>query len=462
MKKMMYRDRIALSYMLVTALLLLLLFVFIYFLVSARVYKYIDHQLDAVALKHLNEVAPDKEILSFYNKAEWEEREHQVADVNPVFITLYDSTGEVADKSPNLKQEHLKLRQMQELPLYYNTVFNQQAIRQVQVPVKYNGQTAGYLAAAMSTEGYLMVLRSLLQILIISYPLTLLILFFLARYLAGKSIQPIRDIILQMSSIRQDTLNLRIIEPETNDELQQLSSSINALLNRIEQGFLREKQFTADAAHQLKTPLAVLKGSLEVLLRKPRGNEEYQQKIVESVEEIDRMWLTVEQLLMLARVDGKQHQVNLAEVSLIEMIDNVIQRFSRKIQQRGMRIRFEPETDFVTTTDPFLMDIILENLISNAIKYSFESGEIEIKIIQQPEGPLLSIADEGIGIAEPDLERIFDPFYRSEPFGHPAVKGDGLGLSIVRRACRLLSIQPVIQSKQGAGTKVLLQFSVKP
>lgn len=452
MKIQSYRNRIALSYMWATASLLLLVFALVYLVVDMTVYAHIDAELKTVANKHAQEVEVNNEHVFFVDKIEWEEREHREADVNPVFIEVRGKNGELMDKSPNLKYETLEFDALAPINKHFNATLNQQQIRQVKIPVVRNSKTMGYIVAALPIEGYLHVLKTLRNILLLSFPFSLLLLFLVARYLAGKSIRPVKTITEAANSIRHNNLDSRIPEPLIQDELFELTDAINELLNRIEQSMQREKQFTADAAHQLKTPLAVLKGTFEVLIRKPREKEEMIEKIRFGITEINRMSKMVEQLLLIARVDGYQNNKTQEHVSAVSLIDDVVQRYARQIQERRMQLVFEPEKDFLLRIDPFLIDLIIENLLSNAIKYSADAATVSIVLKEINDSLLISIQDEGIGIRKEELTKVFHPFYRADALEHKDKAGDGLGLSLVSRACSLANIELQVQSEPGKGS----------
>ncbi|MDP2234805.1 MAG: ATP-binding protein [Bacteroidales bacterium] len=458
---MSYRNRIAKNYIAATATLFALVFILIYIVVHVAVYSHLDNLLKQVAEKHANEVLVDGGKITFINKDEWEEREHREVEVNPVFIEVHGLDGKLMDRSPNLKADELEFDLNFKDNEPFNTILNKKPIRQIKVAIKRNGQTFGYISVAVPVEGYFLVLNTLRNILLVSFTFSMLLLFLVARYLAGKSIQPVQSIIESSQLIQHDNLNERIPVPVNRDELFHLASSINDLLTRIESSLMREKQFTANAAHQLKTPLAVMKGTFEVLLRKPRENDVYIAKINEGIIEIDRMSKMVDQLLLLARVDSKQHQTQSIELSLVELIDNVVQRISKAIMAKDISVIFEPESDFQVVSDPFLLDLIIENLITNALKYSQNGQQIEIILKQNELETFISIKDKGIGIRSEELQKIFNPFYRADAIDHPNIKGHGLGLSIVQRACRLALIDVDIESKVGIGTIITLTIKQK-
>ncbi len=458
MKRNAYHNRIAFSYIIATATLLAVAFFLIYLVVRMTVYANLDEMLHTVANKHAWEVEVKDGKVSFFNKIEWEEREHREVEVNPVFIELHGTDGRTMDKSPNLKVDSLGFHPNITAGKHFNTLLRSQPVRQLKIPVIRDNKIVCYITTAIPIDGYLLVLNTLQNILIITFLFSLLLLFLTARYLAIKSIRPVKLIIAKAQQINSSNLTDRIPVPETRDELFDLAEAINQLLDRIDESLQREKQFTSDAAHQLKTPLAILKGSFEVLVRKPRKTEEFVLKINESLVEIDRLSEIVDKLLILARMDNKAMKMRVSEFSVVEAIDKVIRRAARAIENKTIKLIFEPPGDFTIINDPFIIDLILENLLSNAIKYSHRGGEIEITCHQENGHVVLQLHDEGIGIASEEINKIFLPFYRGSSEVISREKGSGIGLSIVAKACKMADITLNIQSRIKEGTHVQLKL----
>ena len=293
----------------------------------------------------------------------------------------------------------------------------------------------------------------------IAYPLILLLLFIIARFIAGKSIKPISAIIQTSNNITKDNLKARIPLPQNKDELHLLSQTINNLLDRVENAIDREKQFTSDASHELRTPLAIIKGTLEVLVRKPRTEAEYKEKIDFCVTEVNRLNHLVDELLLLARFENQRQTLKLDNVYLNGLIVELVSRNSSAIKEKKITCNTIFSKDFYTQTDSYLCSIIINNLITNAIKYSKKEAIISIDIAETETNLICTITDNGIGISEEDLQKIFEQFYRSNSGQHPEIKGTGLGLSIVKRLCLLLDIEVKIDSVENIGTKVILHFS---
>lgn len=458
MKSLSFRNRIALNYIITTALLIGLVFATIYVVVELRVSGHLNEDLQREVDRHSNEVEVKDGKIALKRHKEWMEREHNTVGVDPVFIEFLDIEGKLIDKSPNLKESHLLYDSTQKDNVFFNGELAEKRIRQVQVPIlDENGKRVGHLLVAVAREGAEVVLETLRHILLITYPFILIILFFVARFIAGRSIKPINDIIDTSNRITKDNLTSRIPLPRNKDELYVLSDTINELLERIEKTIEREKSFTSYASHEFRTPLAVLKGTLEVLIRKPRQQEEYEEKVKYCVKEIDRLNHLVDELLILTRYENQKQSLKLEEISIKQVIDETLKFFSENIQQKNIVMKTDilPENIYLKT-DTYLLSTIINNILSNAVKYSHQNGKIEIKVNEKDKYIFCEIKDNGIGIPEKDKGKIFDKFYRSTD--HADIKGFGLGLSIVKRFCSLLNIQIELFSKEGDGTAVKLKI----
>lgn len=366
------------------------------------------------------------------------------------------------DKSPNLKNSQLSFHQHYDnSPVFFDAKLEEKDIRQSQISIKFNQKTVGYFIIAMSLEDANLMLRNLRYVLFSMFPLALGILFLVARFIVGRSIQPVKTIIETSNKITKDNLKTRINLPENKDELYELSETINNLLNRIENTIEREKQFSSDASHELRTPLAIIKGTLEVLIRKPRDRQEYESKINFCISEVDRVNKLVDDLLLLARFENEKQNSKKENVYLNALILDINTRFSQKINSKNSKIITDFEDDFYVQSDYNLISIIISNLYSNALKYSNDNSNIHVRLFQEDNQIICSIKDEGVGISESDKHKIFNAFYRSRNIERYDVKGIGLGLSIVKRLCELLKIEIAITSNIGIGTEVKLNIPIE-
>ncbi|MCB0631194.1 MAG: ATP-binding protein [Saprospiraceae bacterium] len=452
-----FKNRIAFHYLIATALMTAVVFFMIFQVVQSSVYLHLDDDLVYEAHKHTKEIKLEGKRVIFRNKAEWEEREHREAEVNPVFIQLVGLDGEVMDKSPNLKEDFLAYQE-QNPSQPFDALLRNRSIRQVQIPVSFKNEQTAYLLTAMSLENSKSVLTRLRNILFLSFPVVLLLLFMITRMIADRSILPIRGITQTADNITRNNLNERIALPRNKDELFSLTTSINHLLDRVEEALEREKQFTADASHELRTPLTVLKGTLEVLIRKPREQEEYKAKIGSVVQEIDRMSEAVEQLLTLARMDNVKRLEKMQDLNLLLVLDDIVQRNAPLLQKKNIQISINTGETLTIFSDPHLIDLLLDNIFSNAIKYSEDGSRIQLSVKEQARCVLCVIEDEGIGIRSEDINKVFTPFFRSDALEHKHIKGNGLGLAIVKKIAFLLRAEIDIDSRAGQGTRVSIRF----
>lgn len=452
-----FKNRIAFNYIISGAFLIAIVFLFIYNIVKYSVNQHINEEIQEELFKHLDDVSTDSNDTYLIQVDQWRAREHNSISVNPVFVEFYDNNKLLIDKSPNLKSSNLKLLSDEQNNLFIDTSLNQIPVRQIQTAIINKNKVVGYLVVAMSMEDFEIV-QILKNILIVLFPLIIIILFFIARFFAGRSILPVKTIIDTSSQITRDNLQMRIPLPTNKDELYALSQNINNLLDRIEYAIEREKQFTSDASHELRTPLAVIKGTMEVLIRKPRNQQEYEDKINFCVSEVDRLNKMVDQLLLLARFENQKQNINNESIYLNALLLDQITRFSDKIATKKITINTNFTSEFYINSDSYLVSIIISNLISNAIKYTNNHGEISIILSQNSESLLFTIIDNGIGIAKNDLDKVFHSFYRADSLNNTTIKGTGLGLSIVKRLCALLSVTITIESELNVGTIINLSF----
>ena len=459
MQQLSFKNRIASNYIITTALLIFVVFFVIYSIVRFSVYVKVNNDITIEVAKHLKEIEVKENCVLLIREKQWKKIQFNKVDISPAFIQFVDELGAIVDKSPNLKQKKLNYYPEAINNVLFDGKLENTSVRQIQVPLYQNTKIIGFMIIAMSLEDSAMVLNNLFIILVVAYPLILLVLFLIARFIAGRSIKPISAIIETSNIITKDNLKSRIPLPLNKDELHLLSNTINNLLDRVENAIEREKQFTSDASHELRTPLAVIKGTLEVLVRKPRNQEEYKEKIDFCISEVNRLNHLVDELLLLARFENQKQSLKIERVSLNTIFLDIVSRNSTIIKEKKLNCVPLFTKDFYVETDSYLFSLILNNILTNAIKYSKVSGVINFDIKEKKDATVFSIADSGIGITSEDLEKIFDQFYRSKSNEHPEIKGTGLGLSIVKRLCVLLQIDFNIESKENVGTKVILSFS---
>lgn len=451
-----YKERIARRLTWVTALIFSLVFLLIYLVANFTVVRNIDQELQLELDKHKGEIFLVDGKIRFLYLNEWKQMEHTQLQLNPIFIEIVDLEGNSMDRSPNLGENHLTFSpEKAKAEEAWTQKIGSREVRQRQIPLLNEGKQEGYLLLAKSFEDSRELLDNLRNVLLLIYPLILVSLYLSMRYLAGKSIEPLEKISWKTNQITQQNLNERVPETGTNDEIGQLTRAINSLLGRLEQAMQREKQFTSDASHELRTPLAVLRGTLEVLIRKPRSAEEYETKVKTALVSIDRMSAMLDQLLALARVENGKNLVK-EELELITFLEELADTVSA---EQSQQIKFQSLVSlpiYVRTNEKSL-EMILQNLLENAVKYSQPGGEVFLRVGKEKEA-FIEVVDSGTGIASEYLEQIFDPFFRVQEALDHGIPGTGLGLAIVKKLAQESSIRLSVSSEKGKGSTFRLDF----
>ncbi|MEJ2613827.1 MAG: ATP-binding protein [Ignavibacteriaceae bacterium] len=460
MKKLSLRNRISFYYLGATAVLVLILFFTIYYVVHKTVYSHLDGDLKAESSEVFKSIVVLNDKFIFANPFEWTEKEHSQVEVNPTFIQVCDTNGFVIKKTGNLLDSRLEFFPAEKTKIFFDAELSNQPTRQLQMPIQNpHGKILGYLIIAIPLEESAIVLNNLRIVLLFAYPVVLIVLFFITRFFAGKSIQPVNSVISTAERITKENLEERIELPLHKDELYKLTSTINQLLDRLEDAVMREKQFTSDASHELRTPLAVIKGTLEVLIRKPREVEHYESKISYCITEVNRMSNIIDQLLMLARYDSGKISPNIQKINLKDEVLSVINRLQNQSESKNISVGIiNNDNNITVNADPDMTGIILENIISNSIKYSNPDSDIEIKIEKNKTTAICSVKDHGIGMTEEQAERIFDRFYRADESRNSKVSGNGLGLAIVKRLSDIQNLKLEVKSRPKSGTTVIIYF----
>jgi two-component system OmpR family sensor kinase len=250
-------------------------------------------------------------------------------------------------------------------------------------------------------------------------------------WLAGRAVQAVHDITEQAEGIGATTLGERISAHADTHEFRRLVQVLNIMLDRIDAAFETQKRFTADASHELRSPLTALRGELELARRRDRSPEEYRRVLDSALEETERISQLAEDLLTLARSDAGVMRPRLQEVDLGTRVRETVNRLETRAKDRSQRVRVNAVGDTTALLDPDLIDRLIWNLVDNAIKFTSPGGSIEIEVSSSDGECVLEVADTGPGIRKEELPTIFDRFAQADA-SHASVEGTGLGLAIAR------------------------------
>lgn len=301
-----------------------------------------------------------------------------------------------------------------------------EAVRVHTVAIHRDGRFLGALQVVTSLEPLFRTLRLVAHVLVGCGLFTLLVSLAIGQFLAYRALAPVTKITRAASTFTVTDLSRRLNLPQTGDELGALAASFDGMLERIEAAYRRQREFTADASHELRTPLSLIKGEASFARRSHADPQEVQLALEVIEDEADRMTCLVEDLLLLARLDGGD-RVRFDPVGLDELAHEVEARLSRPAQERGLRLSVEAADAVIAHGDEGALRRVFLNLTQNAVEHT-SAGEIRIRVTQQGNAALVEVSDTGCGIPAAECERVFDRFYRADPARHRG--GAGLGLAL--------------------------------
>ena len=270
-------------------------------------------------------------------------------------------------------------------------------------------------------------------------------------WLTRRTLQPLRKLNQEISQIQAQNLSSRLAVPDTKDEIAQLTGSFNEMLTRLDNAFSIQKQFSANAAHELRTPLAVLQTNLEVFQKKKEPQpEEYQQLFSMIQEQTARLSHLVGTLLDMTNLKSVPRT---DQVSLAELTDEVFCDLDSIAQRAGITLLLDSQ-DCTVTGSYVLLYRAVYNLVENAIKYNRPDGTVTVTIRPENDHALILVQDTGIGISPENQEKIFHPFFRVDKSRSRAMGGAGLGLALVDAIAREHDGQVKVQKSNDQGSLI--------
>lgn len=293
--------------------------------------------------------------------------------------------------------------------------------------------------------------------LIVLVPMLLLLLLVLASKMADKILLPIQHLTEATQNISVDDINKTIILPKEDDEIKALVHSFNTMTKRLSDGVERLDRFNTDVSHELKTPLTVIKGEIEVSLRKLREPQVYQKSMQVILEQSEQMEKMVTQLLLLTKYTKENIHLSFESCSLDALLIATIDKFEVALKEKNLKLHIDTIEPITIEANPVLIESIFANLIDNAIKYTPNHRNINISLYKN-EKVHFTIKDEGVGIDAEYLPKITDRFYRADSSRNKKIQGFGLGLSIVNNAVMLHGGDMKMMSMLDEGTTVYIDL----
>lgn len=281
---------------------------------------------------------------------------------------------------------------------------------------------------------------------------------FLACVLAGyliarRGIRPVEDITRTAAAISANTLERRLDAVPLPRELRQLAETFNAMLDRLQHSFTQLSQFSADIAHELRTPVNNLRGEIDVALNRPRSSEHYVNVLGSALEECDRLTRLIESLLFLARAEHPQSQLERSTCCLRDELQTVADFFRGQADEQQIAIQVQASEGVSAALHRPLFQRAIGNLLANALAYTPAGGTVSLRAFEQG-AVIVEVQDTGSGIAQEHLPQLFDRFYRADPSRTKASGGMGLGLAIVKGIVELHGGSIEADSTPAEGTTI--------
>jgi heavy metal sensor kinase len=372
---------------------------------------------------------------------------------NGAIFEVANADGEWLFRSPHFLSPQFALPTIPTTGVSFQT--NNLELRQYRIArerVLIDGKTF-LIDAAVPTEPFDQALDDFRLIEKEFLPLLVILASLLGYWLGGRALAPVNRIIQSAKEVGVQSLSRRLELPRAKDELRRLTETLNAMLDRIESTVKRITQFTADASHDLRTPLSLIRTNAELALRRPRTENEYRATLTRILAASEESAQLIDHLLTLARADARATQLNLELAQLLPVLQDACQQARLWAQAKGLDFQDAlPAEALVLHMDAPAMERLLLTLLDNAVKYTPAGGTVRLRAYSdERHAAIVEIADSGIGIAGSDLPHIFDRFYRADQARSREAPGSGLGLAIARWIANRHNATIEVESSLGNG-----------
>jgi heavy metal sensor kinase len=452
------RARLTLWYTSLLTVTVLLLGGTAYELLGYSLARDIDHALQGVALTLVAQssrgtssaIPPDVEAIfrRFFGFSPWDryvERRQPWSDRDPQDVPPHARRLPLSPNAMHRAAEGLQtFETLEGLGPYPVRVLTQ--------PVHEAGRVTSLIQVGMSLESVAVTRRRFLLVMATVLPLALLFAGGGGWLLARRALRPVDRMTEAARRISAEHLDERLETTGSGDELDRLAATLNDMLGRLDVTFRQVRQFSADASHELQTPLTILKGEIEVALRAPRSPDEYQHVLASALEESERIARLVEGLLLLSRADAGVLRMDRQPVDLAELMAEIVDYARVLAEAYGVALDLKSAAPLTIHGDREHLRRLLLNLVDNGIKYTPAGGRVTLTLERDGEWAALRIADTGIGLAPEELERIFQRFYRAPEALDQGKEGSGLGLCIARSIAEAHGGRIRVESAPGQGS----------
>ena len=454
--------RLAAWYFLVFAAGILAFGVVSWFAMRASLYGAVDDALRDRA----NSLATFLDVVSRLPGGGMEEelQEHALPGPGGNMFQVRDQTGKWRFRSRSLRVSGIPLETPSSLPAprFENGVAEGRPVRLYSTKVLV-GDTQYAIQVAAVTAEEVAALNSFRVRLLFVAPLLLIAATLGGYWLSRRALAPVDQITHAAQRISLENLEERLQVPQTRDELQRLSQTLNEMLSRLQSSVRRMTQFTADASHELRTPIALIRTTAEIAVRRDRTAEEYRQALDDILHEAEQTSGVVDSLMLLARADSGNIQLKFAPADLSEIVRDAAEAGETLARANGIAFSASLAREPLSVrADALSLRRVLLILMDNAAKYTASGGWVKVTAERRDGRAVVAVADNGIGIAPEDLPHIFDRFWRADKARSRDQRGAGLGLSIARLIAAGHGGSIDVESQPGQGSTFRLTLPLAP
>ena len=463
MRPLSIRSRLTIWYSLTLLAILLVVGGLSYSLLRTRLLQDLDTSLLTVA-QAIQSTSPPVVDAGPDPLEQWM-REMLGNELYDKFFQFLDPDGHPGLRSPGPQNDRLPLSpEARRNALVGRSTFEtvdlvpQGATRLLTIPLVREGKVVQLVQVGLPLARTRRTLSRYLQTLLLLIPAGVALAAVGGAAVARTALRPVDAMSATARRITAEDLAQRVPRRGSGDELDRLADTLNGMLTRLEATFAQMRRFAADAAHELRTPLAALKGSIEVALRAERTPEAYRHVLTSNLEEAHRLIRLAEDLLLLSRatagLEGPRAPVDLESI-LLEALDLGV----RLGQEAGVTVRVKELTAVTIRGEEVALRRAVINLVENAVKYTPRGGAVDLSLTRSDGAAFITVADTGIGLDPVDAERIFEPFVRLDAARARETGGTGLGLAITRSIITAHGGTISVQSVPGSGSRFVIKFA---
>lgn len=393
--------------------------------------------------------APEK--LKSRIESEWANRKFE-----RIYVRIHDEKNQLVSETPNLSADEMDIFSgPNDTATHLENAHASYKISRAQFSIlaKQNHNYSVVMALDRTSEDKL--LKKFRQSLVFVFAFGLVVCFLLAQILARTSVHAIQKMSARITEVNSSTLKERVLLDHVPVEFHELGRNVNEMLDRIEKSFLQLSQFSDDMAHEIRTPINNILGVLGVAISQIRTPADYENAIISSLEEGERLKRIVDSLMFIARTKDPKLKIEMTRVDLGKTLLEIIEFYQGL---SDTQILFEAEPSIFIRADRTLLQRAVGNLISNAIRYGREGKNVRIAVVRNSNRVKVSVQDQGVGIPLESLKNVGDRFFRVDDSRAKALGGTGLGLSIVKSIAFMHDGEMQIESVLGQGTNVTIDF----